>query len=171
MAITDGRVSNLWKEASFEETQVLLGRNPGTLPPRTGTRTDSPTPVLPGSATGSGRSWDSRSGCGVGAGVRCGPRPPDPPPYLGSSRHQGPSWMVAAQAQTEPMVGCAGEQKGGEVMRCPRMQLGKMCLPLEFKNSESEWSKPGGLRWRGPGALQPHCKVQMAREHSRTKAH
>lgn len=84
-------------------------------------------------------------------------------------RYQGPSWMVVGQ--TELMVRCAGERKGGEATHCPHAQLGKMCLPLESKNSESEWSKPGGLRRRVPGALQPHCKVQMATEHSHTEAH
>ena len=84
-------------------------------------------------------------------------------------RYQGPSWMVVGQ--TELMVRCAGERKGGEATHCPHAQLGKMCLPLESKNSESEWSKPGGLRRRVPGALQPHCKVQMATEHSHTEVH
>ncbi|MXQ80187.1 hypothetical protein E5288_WYG006427 [Bos mutus] len=34
----------------------LLGRSLGTLPPRTGMRTDSPTPALPGATTDSGRA-------------------------------------------------------------------------------------------------------------------
>ena len=147
----------------MKEIQLqLLGRSPGTLPPRTGTRTDSPTPASPGATTDSGRSWDSRSGCGVGAGGGAlrnqAARPTASPLLFPTSGPDGASGRMCRRAE------------GRQAMRCPHMQLGKMCLPLESKNSESEWSKPGGLRRRVPGALQPHCKVQMATEHSRTEA-
>ena len=73
--------------------------------------------------------------------------------------------------QTELMVRCAGERKGGEATHCPHAQLGKMCLPLESKNSESERSKPGGLGWQVPGGPATSLQVQTATEHSRTEAH
>lgn len=146
----------------LKEMQLQLrGRSPGTLPPRTGMGIDSPSPASPAAATGSGRSWDPHSGPrgGGGGGMRL-PNPTAVPQLFPVSGTKLDGGGADRAEQTELMVRCAGEQKGGEGTHCPHVQLGKMCLPLESKNSESERSKPGGLGWQVPGALRPHCRFR-----------
>lgn len=160
----------------LKEMQLQLrGRSPETLPPRTGMGIDSPSPASPAAATGSGRSWDPHSGPrggGWGVGMRL-PNPTAVPQLFPVSGTKLDGGGADRAEQTELMVRCAGEQKGGEGTHCPHVQLEKCVSLWSLKTQKVNGANPvaSGGRSRGPCDLTAGSDGDRAQPHRSTLTH